>query len=497
LRTNRGLDAPTFDPIHDDSSQADQFLRFVSPANKRDSVALNLSNQLAQFQIPINTDPNNPNDPQVSVPGTDDVQREYDRYASLNFTRATNDLQGQLQIIPWVRSTRVAFDGDLPLDVLATLPNPNTGAPTNLAGLRQDRRADYVGIRASDFRATEHHEFKVGADVSRETFSSTQTFAQFQQPSVTASVSQAGSQIGLYAQDKWSPSRAVTVNYGLRYDHSTGFVSGNQLSPRLGVNLAPDSTNVLHFYYGKLYAAPQLEDVRQDCVLLQGCNTEPVYDLKPETDYYGEMGIAHTFSPTLHGYVNYWERNAVNVLDTTQFLNTPIFAVFNNAVGRANGIEFRLDGRPSAANSWFFSGTVSQALASGISGSTFLFPASSLSATSLQPEDHDQTYAAESAFTHRFGRGLANFATLEADYGSGYPVQFQNGSGRLPTHLLFALALGRRASGAGGHDLGFDLSIDNLLDHQYVIKIANGFNTTQIADRRKILFRVTAPFGGS
>ncbi|MGH7757540.1 MAG: TonB-dependent receptor plug domain-containing protein, partial [Vulcanimicrobiaceae bacterium] len=167
LRTNRGLDAPTFDPIHDDSSQADQFLRFVSPANKRDSVALNLSNQLAQFQIPINTDPNNPNDPQVSVPGTDDVQREYDRYASLNFTRATNDLQGQLQIIPWVRSTRVAFDGDLPLDVLATLPNPTTGAPTNLAGLRQDRRADYVGIRASDFRATEHHEFKVGADVSR------------------------------------------------------------------------------------------------------------------------------------------------------------------------------------------------------------------------------------------------------------------------------------------------------------------------------------------
>jgi hypothetical protein len=36
--------------------------------------------------------------------------------------------------------------------------------------------------------------------------------------------------------------------------------------------------------------------------------------------------------------------------------------------------------------------------------------------------------------------------------------------------------------------------VQNLLNHQYIIKIANGFNTTQISQGRSVLLRVTAPF---
>ena len=59
----RGLDAPTFDPIHDNASQSDQFLRFITQLSPRSTLGFDYSNQLAQFQIPINTDPNNPYDP--------------------------------------------------------------------------------------------------------------------------------------------------------------------------------------------------------------------------------------------------------------------------------------------------------------------------------------------------------------------------------------------------------------------------------------------------
>ncbi|HEY4432840.1 MAG TPA: TonB-dependent receptor, partial [Candidatus Cybelea sp.] len=52
--TNRGLDAPTFDPIHDESSQSDQFLRFITQLSPRSTLAFDYSNQLAIFQIPIN-----------------------------------------------------------------------------------------------------------------------------------------------------------------------------------------------------------------------------------------------------------------------------------------------------------------------------------------------------------------------------------------------------------------------------------------------------------
>ena len=529
--SDRGLDAPTFSQIHDEASQSDQFLRTITNFSTRASLAFDFSNQLAQFQIPINTNPIDAFDPTFSVPGTDDVQREYDRLVSLNFSLTSRDGNGVFQIIPWVRSTRIAYDGDLQNDVLAlTNLGPDANNPSltdyqSAIGLRQDRKAVYTGLRVSDFRATKHHAVKVGVDASRENFTATETFAcydptcntvtnSFPLPppanftTFTTNQNQAGTQIGAYAEDKWSPTQQLSFSYGLRYDHSTGYVSGNQISPRVGVNYAPDDKNVVHAYYGRFYAAPQLEDVRQACVVLQGCPTTPVYDLKPETDSFFEMGLAHTFSSTLRGYVNAWQRNASNVLDTTQLLNTPLFAVFNNSIGRATGVELRMDGNVTPRDSWFLSGSVASSQAAGIAGSTFLFPSGSSGGTTdelieqLAPEDHDQTVAVNGAFTHRWGAKSAFFTTLQTDYGTGYPVAFEgfiNGNpvsfdGRLPTHLLVNWSIGRDAGRNGDHSLGFNIDVENLLNHQYIIKIANGFNTTQIAQSRSLLFRLTAPF---
>lgn len=527
--TQRGLDAPTTNPQHDASSQSDQFLRTITSFNDRESLAFDFSNQLSQFQIPINTNPNDADDPQFSVPGTDDVQREYDRYASLNFTRSSKDGSGIFQLIPWVRYTRIAYGGDLPDDVLGlTNIGPDATDPgltdyQSTIGLQQDRRASYVGLRASQFRASAHHAIKIGIDASREVFTADQTFACYDPtcntvttnaslPPVTptefsSAQNQAGAQIGLYAQDKWSPTRALSVNYGLRYDHSTGYTAGDQLSPRIGVNYAPDNKNILHAYYGRFYAAPQLEDVRAACVALQGCATTPTYDLKPETDSYFEMGLHHTFSPGLNGYVNTWERNVSNVLDTTQLLNTPLFAVYNNAIGRAEGLEMRLQGAVTAQDSWFLSGTLSHSEAAGISGSTFLFPPDQVGGSSaylisqLSPEDHDETVALNGAFTHRWGAGGPFFTTLQAEYGTGFPVSFQgqvNGTpvslqGRLPTHLTFDYVIGRDPGKNGSRSLGWNLDFENLLNDRYIIKIANGFNTTQIATGRTVTFSLTAP----
>lgn len=510
-RSSRGLDTPTYQPIHDNASQSDQFLRLITPVGGRGSLAFDYSNQLAQFQIPINTDPNNVLlDPVVQKPGTDDVQREYDRYANLNFTNTSAGGNAVFQIVPWYRSTRIAYDGDIANEVQALQYDPTgQSAPTPVGvGLRQDRRATYAGVRVSNLVSSQHHTIKIGADFSRENFDASQLLA-FTDPNSGAlvqnaeNVSQPGTQVGLYAQDKWTPSRAVSVSYGLRYDHSTGFTGGWMLSPRIGVNIAPDDKNIVHFYYGRMYAAPQLEDVRNDCVALSAigstCSTTPAYDLKPERDAYAEMGLAHTFSPNLSGYVNYFNRTAVNVLDTTQLLNTPLFAVFNNAIGRDEGFELRLQGKRPNGDSWFASGTYSHAEASCPSGSTFLFTpdqvcTGTVTAANLSDEDHDQLWEGNAAYTHRFGQQKKLFATLQGEYGTGFPVTFQNtgAGGRLPAHLTFDLGIGREAS-REGHSLGFAFDVDNLLNHQYVIKIANGFNTTQVATGRKVLLRLTAP----
>ena len=489
-RTDRGIDTPTYTPIHDQSSLADQFFRMIEHPDARTSLAFTLSNQLAQFQIPINTNPNNPNDPIVSVPGTDDVQREYDRFINVAYSRYTKKGNGYLQVVPWFRSSRVVYAGDLANDVLGTQPNPNGPGSISNVGLDQDRSVSYVGLRVANLVTSRHHAIKYGLDIQRASFQGSQTFAQLGLPNVTTTQGQAGSQTGLYIEDTWQPSKPLSFDYGVRWDTSHGYVSGMQISPRVGVNYAVDSKNILHAYYGRFYAAPQLEDTRAACVVLQGCATTPNYSLKPEFDSYYEAGFRHMFNPRLTGSIDCWFRDVANVLDTTQLLNTPLFAVYNNTVGQAEGIDIHLAGHDLRnVNSWFLSSTISQSLAGGISGSTFLFPPNQPTYP-LQLEDHSQTVSANGAFTHRFGSSLQNFATLQTVYGTGFPVQFQNGSGLLPTHLTFNFGIGQELPAGHGDHLTATVEVDNLLNHQYILKMANGFNTTQIANGRTILFKL-------
>ena len=70
-------------------------------------------------------------------------------------------------------------------------------------------------------------------------------------------------------------------------------------------------------------------------------------------------------------------------------------------------------------------------------------------------------------------------------------------SGRLPAHTTFDVAAGRNLTpGRSGQDtgLGVQLIVSNVLNHQYPIKVANGFNTTQISNGRTFLLQLSAPF---
>ena len=71
-------------------------------------------------------------------------------------------------------------------------------------------------------------------------------------------------------------------------------------------------------------------------------------------------------------------------------------------------------------------------------------------------------------------------------------MQFQNGSGRLPPHLIFNASVGREAKKKGS--VGFNASVENLTNDRYLIKVNNGFNTTQYFEGRRFTLRLTAPF---
>jgi hypothetical protein len=106
-----------------------------------------------------------------------------------------------------------------------TPPDPNY---INNVGLAQTTYASYLGLRVSQLRSSRNHTWKVGLDVNRSNSSGSQTYACYYvacalpsggvTPPVatpysasSSSQAQAGSQIGIYAQDKWQASITASV----------------------------------------------------------------------------------------------------------------------------------------------------------------------------------------------------------------------------------------------------------------------------------------------
>ncbi len=270
------------------------------------------------------------NDPIVSVPGTQDTQLEYDRFANLNYTQTSKDDNGIFQVIPWWRTTRIDYDEICRPTfwehsrTLDARPTPRARHPSKhaeLGRLATEHECKLRRFESLGFPRDQVPHVEIGIQSDREVATADQVFACYyvdcnvpgpqgngttpihQSPYYAKAAplqSQAGSNIGIYGEDKWQMGPNVSFNYGLRYDHSTGYVGGWQLSPRVGVNIPDGEKNVFHAFYGRFYAAPQLEDVRAACVIFSAqaaCpTTNPVYDLKPESDSYVEMGVAHEFN---------------------------------------------------------------------------------------------------------------------------------------------------------------------------------------------------------
>lgn len=59
--------------------------------------------------------------------------------------------------------------------------------------------------------------------------------------------------LGFYAQDSWKLHPKLTLNLGVRWDYEMLFKDKNNLAPRLGVAVAPDSRTVIRAHWGEFY----------------------------------------------------------------------------------------------------------------------------------------------------------------------------------------------------------------------------------------------------
>ena len=217
--------------------------------------------------------------------------------------------------------------------------------------------------------------------------------------------------------------------------------------------------------------------------------TETVaYDLKPETDLYGELGVIARLSKRLRGSLATYGRYAYNQLDDTAIGSTSLLSNYNFERGRAFGVEGGLDLRVGPWLSGFANGSFGIAQGQGISSAKYLFTPDQLADGSWQTLDHAQTWTANAGATVRDKRFTA---TSLLTYGSGLRTGADNTS-HVPGHATVDVST-QYTFAPHGFPIRVGVDIVNLFDEHYAYRIANGFVGSSFGAPRSVYLTLSLP----
>jgi outer membrane receptor protein involved in Fe transport len=517
-RTDRGLDTPEpqaennenqggWAAVHDMSWGDNEFAKIDWLYDNTDKFSFILFNSFNYYQIPNFPNSFLPTDaffqstfvdpygngPVNWVPSTtDDDQQELNTYFQIVWKKTFSETSF-LQIAPYYRYSYVGVSNDINNDLASANVGPNQIGGAQPSSLTESRPVNNYGLK-TDYteRLSESHLLKTGFQLQNSqsgggiTVTTTTAPVVFGNPSTFVTSTDNSSTLAyyesVYAQDDWSISKSLILNLGLRFDavqfnfgtSPATYSADNLLQPRIGVNYLLTDTTKVHAFYGKLFQPAPAEDLRDTFVNIGAGPSLSTYDIKAEKDDYYEVGLAqqwgeHVFS--LNGYY----KNAVNMLDDTQLLNTSIAQPYNFAVGFAYGVEFSVKGEINSQWSDYFNYSYEIAKGNGISGGLFTGVQSPTDWTFL---DHVQIQTANLGVTYKLDHWWASGQSL---FGSGLRTGPDNIT-NLPAHLTFDATLGYEFKGETWWEK-FKLSADvlNITNNAYPITIANGFNGSHYA----------------
>ena len=389
-----------------------------------------------------------------------------------------------------------------------------------LAG--QNRNHVRNGLLASATHATHGHTIKAGVEGSRVSLNELFSFAVTnQQIAEVADLSPAAlaftqsnpfvfvghSTRGVesaYAQDDFSPLHNLTINAGLRYDHSRLLVCDQQVSPRIGgVYYFGLTKTALRASFNRLFMPPQVENLLL-ASSAQARSLSPFVGfadgggaaILPEHSSAFEVGISQELPQRLRLNAAYWWRTFRNIDDPNVFFSTTIIFPNSVAKARARGLDVRLDVPERHGWSGYMSYTNSRITEVGpLNGGLFLTDdfIEISPGTEFTP-DHDQRNVGSFAVTYAAQRrGL--WASFSGRYESGVPIEVaQDEFDRLkslPGADLVNFTSQRVKPWAiigwsGGMDLvrqehmtvAAEINIANLADHRFVYNFGNPFSGT-------------------
>jgi outer membrane receptor protein involved in Fe transport len=525
-RTDRGLGTPNptsetdqtqgGPPVHDQAHGNNEFAKLDWILDNSNLLSLILSNNQSYFQIPNYPSTFLPTDaffqPTFTdmfgnsggfnyVPSiTNDSQFESNSFIEAAWKHTISE-QSNFQIGTYFSYYNVRVDND-PANDLAAL---NLVPGSNPTSMSESRHADSVGVQGDyTLRTNDQNRIQAGFKASAMIVSGDFQIL-FQDPDNAGSIltstdssQDKGWMEGVYVQDEYELiPRVLLLNAGLRFDAlQYNFVDANprytQLEPRVGLSYLPIPGTKLHAFYGRMFLPAPLEDLHASFTDVAGAGaTLAPYDIKPETDNYFEIGLDQQLtSKTVFTLTGYY-KDATNLLDDAQLLNTSLEQDFNWAHGYAFGAEASLKGELVTHLTGYANYGWGTARGSGLGGGAFVFQPGEAPTGGYQTLDHVQRSTINSGLIYSTGQ---YWGSLQALYGSGLPTGPQN-SATLPSHWSFNMSASYKLLGdAWWKGTRISGDILNIFNNAYPISVANGYNGSYYAAGREFLVHLAKEF---
>jgi hypothetical protein len=422
MRTDRFLDPPEFQALHDDGHQLSLFDRVDLRASNTGTFHLNVQAARSDFDVPNTLD--------AAALG----QNQHQDINTFNVAPGYSQVIGS--------KTLLTANAYVRRDHLTYLPSadPFADQPGTVS---QDRSLTNFGFKADVAYTAGRHNFKVGgsAGVTRliENFSIGFTDPSFNSPSnpdfdpnlLAFDLTRGGSlfayrqsatikQQAGYAQDEIKAGDA-TFKLGVRLDHYDGLTTATELQPRLGVSYAiAGSPTVLRASYGRTMETPYNEGLLLSSgvgaeALAGGATTPPPPGKRDQV----ELGIQQGFGRWVVADFGYFNKHTDNGYDFNVLFNTPI--VFPVAWDHSNIDGFT--GRVNLLEHGGFSAFLVMAHTNAIYfppgvGGVLLTPPCDTPGCSFRI-DHDQKFNSTTNLQYVFDKGRGAWAAINWRYDSG------------------------------------------------------------------------------
>src|SRR5436309_11780061 len=442
LRTQRYLDPPEFEALHDPGHTASFCNRVDVHPNATDSFHLNLHVAQSGFDVPNTFDQQ------------DAAQAQHQDIDTVNVAPGYTRVIGS--------KTLFSANGFVRRDHLTYKPSPDLLSDES-GSVSQDRTLTNVGVKADVAYSTGSHNLKLGGTISAtkldEAFTLGFTDPTINSPCLTADgdpsdnaglrsatqcrggltanpdfnpdllpfdLTRAGSPLSYhqtgtikeqaaYIQDDIKAGIA-TLKIGLRLDHYDGLTTSTLLQPRVGVSIAPPGTGtVLRASYGRTMETPYNENL----LLSSGVGLNGLFGegqiLEPGKRHQIELGIQQRVSNWVVFDFGYFNKRTDNGYDFNVLFGTPIVFPVAWDHSRIDGFTGRINFVEHGGFSAFFVMAHTNAIYSppGVGGLLLEAPAGDFRI------DHDQKFNSTTNVQYVFNKAVGAWAALSWRYDSG------------------------------------------------------------------------------